>query len=884
MPMGSTGESDRKRRQFNTISPTAATAKKQPFLPSSEDKKLDTAVLQFQNQKLFQKLEAQKAECSALQNKFYQLKERQQPYDTTIALVNESWNELVDNLESCSVRTRDSKSSGQDAKNALTAVGEVISNTTADTFLSRLVETGATESCSTNNLNSLNQMEEDRQPSREKTQNILCNIVAAISDMWSLKDRLCHGVLKGQAGGSCRQNNTLSGLQTEVKNLRMALSDLHLNHKLLAREMQSHRDTDAKNKAELKWLTGELEITVAELEEINHQLAALKVEKDSAKAAFFPLLNLGSKNVPSDKIRDKQKDVLEMESTLKDLQSQSSSRLLELKGLHEERTRILHKLSSLQNTLKNVAGIASSRAYILARDQLEKSKAEVLQYQALYEKLQFEKDNLSWREREVNMKTDLADVFRRSSAVSDSRITQLGMEIQIQINNKNLIESKLEEATKEPGRKEIISEFKELVSSFPKDMGIMQSQLSKYKEAASDLHSLRADMQSLSNILGRKAEELETLSARSIEQDAEMQKLQAALQDLKESEMELKLILQMYSRESIETRDVMEAKDLEYKAWAHVQSLKSCLDEHRLELRVKTANEAEAISQQRLATSEAEIAELRHKLDMSQRDKIALSEVLKSKHEEIEAYLSEIETIGQAYDDMQTQNQHLLQQITERDDYNIKLVIEGVRAKQVQDALLLDKQTMEKEIHQAQVSLDFYDNKATRIEEQLRFCSGHVQKLAEDRSQNIITFENAQKRLLDVKRASQKARDSLEESQSKIESSRVCLSELQIEIEMERFKKKRMEEELDIARKKLSRLRAQTEGSSMVEKLQEELKEYKDILKCSICVDKPKEVVITKCYHLFCNSCVQRVIESRQRRCPACSTSFGANDVKPVYI
>lgn len=58
-----------------------------------------------------------------------------------------------------------------------------------------------------------------------------------------------------------------------------------------------------------------------------------------------------------------------------------------------------------------------------------------------------------------------------------------------------------------------------------------------------------------------------------------------------------------------------------------------------------------------------------------------------------------------------------------------------------------------------------------------------------------------------------------------------------------RFKKKRMEEELDIARKKLSRLRAQTEGSSMVEKLQEELKEYKDILKCSICVDKPKEVL-----------------------------------------
>lgn len=58
---------------------------------------------------------------------------------------------------------------------------------------------------------------------------------------------------------------------------------------------------------------------------------------------------------------------------------------------------------------------------------------------------------------------------------------------------------------------------------------------------------------------------------------------------------------------------------MEYKAWAHVQILKSSLDEHNLELRVKEANEAEAISQQRLATTEAEIADLRHNLELSGR-------------------------------------------------------------------------------------------------------------------------------------------------------------------------------------------------------------------------------------------------------------------------
>lgn len=54
------------------------------------------------------------------------------------------------------------------------------------------------------------------------------------------------------------------------------------------------------------------------------------------------------------------------------------------------------------------------------------------------------------------------------------------------------------------GRKEILEEFKALVSSFPERMGAMQGQLRKYKEGASDFHSLQADVQSLSSILDRK--------------------------------------------------------------------------------------------------------------------------------------------------------------------------------------------------------------------------------------------------------------------------------------------------------------------------------------------------------------------------------------------
>lgn len=58
-----------------------------------------------------------------------------------------------------------------------------------------------------------------------------------------------------------------------------------------------------------------------------------------------------------------------------------------------------------------------------------------------------------WRERELNIKNDIVDVFRRSSAVADSRATDLEIEIRKQIEGRNMIESKLKEASREPGYK-----------------------------------------------------------------------------------------------------------------------------------------------------------------------------------------------------------------------------------------------------------------------------------------------------------------------------------------------------------------------------------------------------------------------------------------------
>lgn len=56
-----------------------------------------------------------------------------------------------------------------------------------------------------------------------------------------------------------------------------------------------------------------------------------------------------------------------------------------------------------------------------------------------------------------------------------------------------------------------------------------------------------------------------------------------------------------------------------------------------------------------------------------------------------------------------------------------QLVLEGVRARQLQDALLMDNRRMEKEIQRANSSLNFFNIKVTRIEDQvyLKFLVRH---------------------------------------------------------------------------------------------------------------------------------------------------------------
>jgi E3 ubiquitin-protein ligase BRE1 len=98
--MGSAEEPERKRRQLNNNNNHTVNTplKKQPSAPSADDKKVDAAILQYQNQKLAQQLDFQLTEISALETRCNQLKSKQALHDETLMMVNGVWNQVGTNL------------------------------------------------------------------------------------------------------------------------------------------------------------------------------------------------------------------------------------------------------------------------------------------------------------------------------------------------------------------------------------------------------------------------------------------------------------------------------------------------------------------------------------------------------------------------------------------------------------------------------------------------------------------------------------------------------------------------------------------------------------------------------------------------------------------
>ncbi|KAF5201095.1 E3 ubiquitin-protein ligase bre1-like [Thalictrum thalictroides] len=870
-------EPEPKKRHLISVSSDMARSS-----PSSPDERpVDAAVLQYQNQKLVQQLDAQKHELHALEDKLRELRVKQCSYDDTLIAVNKLWNQLVDDVIILGLQSGGNENGLEAMDNADHSRGPTASCSPEEIFLRRLLEAGASES----NGGCGNYVEEALSARVSST----LGLTKSLGDTLDAR-RSRFKNLASSLQGKISEEDAIIQLQKfdewmkeEAISLLKVIDILHLKHKKYEDEIQTQTLSHSTDRTEIKRVAAELEESTAELEESRRKIVNLNMQMNGLLGVHVPALNAVNGSISPEKVADRALGIRELKTSLEEAKMLAATRLSELQEAQEDTLTLSNKLQEVENEQKDEKFVVSSRPFTLLSDQLQHWNAEVERYKGLTDSLQADRSHVLRREKDLIVNAESADAARNVIRDSEARIEELECQLQKCSIERNDLEMKVEEAEQDSGRKDIKTEFRVMASAFSKEMGMMESQLSRCKESACEALSLREEAHSLKEQLSKKMDECKVLVDRCAEQMDEIKSLKALVEKSQKESQELQIFLEMHGQEGFENRDVMEIKESERRALVQAEVLRNALEEHSLELRVKAANEAEAACQQRLSVAESEITDLRAKLDVAERDVLELKEAIKVKDGEADAYISEIETIGQAYEDMQTQNQHLLHQVADRDDYNIKLVSESVKAKQAQNFLLSEKQTIAKQLLQVKASQESFKLKIAGSEDQMIADLNEASKVSLENRHLSLGIESAKLELTDVEKELKWLRSAVTSSEKEFEQTQKTVSELELELESERAEKRRLEEELAEVNSSILEMTSES-GEAAIQRLQDEVKDCKAILKCGVCFDRPKEVVITKCFHLFCNPCIQRNLEIRHRKCPGCGTAFGQSDVRFVNI
>ncbi|KAK7372587.1 hypothetical protein VNO80_05972 [Phaseolus coccineus] len=874
-------EPEKKRPHLTSVSSRSS---RNSINSPTTNKTADAGVLQFQNQQLVQQIDVQKQALHGLEEKIRELKGKQSSYDDMLIALNQLWTQLVDDMILLGIQAGRGK--GKDTLQYLTDIekpkGSLPLCPAEDIFLCRLIQKDSIKGISDDELTSY--VEEALALRQSSTMELLKLLKDIVDDQMKRSGGIAqtlHGDLSSEDAITL-MTKIDDMMKEEANNLQEVIDTLHAKHKEYTVGIQNSINECLQEKSDIKHLAGELDEIVAELEESRRKLVNLEMQKDTAIGMSSPNADAVNGNLSPENIADRTMGLRELKDSIEEAKIVDADRFSELQEAQEDNQTLTKQFQDLQNELKDDKYIRCSRIYSLANDQLQHWTSELGRYKTLVESLQAGSVHIAKWENELNLKLESADSARQVLDNSDHRIEELELQLQKCIIEKNDLEIKMEEAKQDTGRKDIKSEFRVMASALSKEMGMMEAQLKRWKDAAHEAVSLREKAHSLREVLNMKTSELKSLGNKCAEQVLEIRSLKMLTEKLQKENQELEFVLDMYGQENYD-KSYSEVRESESKAHSQAEILKNALDEHSLELRVKAANEAEAACEQRLSAAEAEIEDLRAKLDASERGILELTEAIKVKDAEAEAYISEIETIGQAYEDMQTQNQNLLDQVIERDDYNIKLVSDSVKAKQVYNTLLSQKQALAKQLQQLNTSIENSKARIAHSEEQMKTILSEAIKCNQEEKHLAVTLEFARWELADAEKELKLLKSSVSSSEKEYDQIQKDTEAIEMELESERSSRKKLEEELRELNSQIAELTSET-GETTIQKLEKEIRICKNMIKCTVCTDRPKEVVIVKCYHLFCNPCIQRNLELRHRKCPACGTAFGQSDVRFVKI
>lgn len=261
-----------------------------------------------------------------------------------------------------------------------------------------------------------------------------------------------------------------------------------------------------------------------------------------------------------------------------------------------------------------------------------------------------------------------------------------------------------------------------------------------------------------------------------------------------------------------------------------------------------------------------------------------LQRLLEKTKSEEEALMQDLDVTGQAYEELQEQNHRLLQQLEQKDEANFKLMSEHLKTNAFQQHLTDEKNSLTRSKEILEQKIAAHEHVVKSLEEKIHLLQENMSTLEKELEKRNTLNDTYKQEKLDLEQRLAEIRSEKDKVQGHLEQIQKSFSERTGTLSNESFKNKRLVEELESLKKKFERANKLQSANTPDEVLMEEIREYKEQLTCPSCKTKPKDAVLTKCFHVFCFDCLKTRVDTRQRKCPKCNAQFGANDYHRLYL
>ncbi|XP_071945809.1 E3 ubiquitin-protein ligase BRE1A-like isoform X2 [Antedon mediterranea] len=886
--------------------------------PVSSMEELDIKVLKVQNKKLMDRLEQRQLLENELRNRIEGLQQRQRMDESLLGMVNKYWTQLDEDIkvlvQQFSMNTKinnemmeekkDEEKKEEDEAESTDKIDEdknseeMKENRATASFLAELVTCDHSE---------IDQLLLDRCQFSKK---VVADLLKAFDGVQQKYEKL---VWKVQGGTSDESKEEIfvgvnADLETENKCLKTLVSELQAKHHTTTLKFTEKTDQLLLAENRLAELTNIMEDVQYDVEKA--KLRAFKLEQ-LLEESYTKLKNRAL--ATSGEYANTQ--VQGIVSELDDHKDLADKRLVELDKLQEQHQE---KIKELEQMKMNLQHIPESVLVDTAPYKCLQSQFTVLHKEAQDMRTQLEESrnlltttkNAHFRQIEQMESDELAcqkklrlEVIQLEDTLSQVRKEYEMLRIEFE---QNLA------ANEQAGP--INRELRHLVSSFQNHNQQLKGEINRYKrklrEAHLEINKLRHEASRRESIphghssnssvsagsekgegsqeqvnkkeehnveekkekeKDRDREKIKEMEKKDAKIDSDIIKdLKAQLKKSQENQKEMKLLLDMYKGAPKEQREKAMLLAAEKRAKVELEEMRA---------RIKQLEERDQKETRHLSNEDAmrkirNMDELVHQLQRK----------LADRKQEEEALLSEMDVTGQAFEDMQEQNTRLLQQLREKDDANFKLMSERIKSNQIHKLLREEKDVLADQVNTLQSQVDAQNQVVRKLEEKERILQTTLGSIEKELTLRQNASEMNRKKAMENSQSTADLKLQYEKMSKQVTDLQKLVKENSSAVEQENHKFRRSQEEIVGLKRKVERYKRIELTSSADEVLMEEIRTYKDLLTCPCCKKGRKNVILSKCYHVFCFDCIKTRYETRQRKCPKCNAGFGANDYHRIWL